>query len=531
MAPLKNLGSWQKAILLVLLLLTPFISPGAEAATKVGGQLTIAFGAESNVLDVTKAAAGVDWYFCSQIYEMLIGVNAKLERQNWLAESWKLTQEEGHPVIDVRLRKGVKFHSGETMTAKDFAYSFERLKDPKISKWSHYQASVDRLEVVDDYRFKIHFKEPDATYITGLLRLWGVSKAYFEKVGDDGVQQHPGGTGPWKFISRKIKEELKLEAFDEYWNKTIRPGVKELTIKIIPEDMTRVAAFQTGAVDWIDAVPPAMINTIKNIKGVKTSSVLSGNNLFLQFNTHMKESPFNDRRVRLAAAQAIDMDGIIKSVLFGQGVRYASVGKGNLGYDPTLKPYEYNPAKSKQLLKEAGYPKGIDVKFYNLITPREPNIKEYGEAVAASLSAVGIRCSIQGLEYAAWINMARRDSPASANMDGIISWMWSHGITGDPGEAAWMGHLHSYKEGTGWGSYSFWNSPEFDNLIEEQKKTMDPVKREALLKKIGRMKHEQVAGGLTTYRPLVTMAWRDKVYYTPWPAASYRQLQEIGLKR
>jgi len=523
------LVSLSLVIIFSLLLLTTFLCSGALAASEVSGKITVAFGAESNVLDVTKAVAGVDWYYITQINEMLIAADANLDRENWLAERWELNQADGKPVIDVYLRKGVKFHTGDTMTSKDFEYCYERMKDPKISKWSHLQASVDHINIIDDYHFQIVFKEPDATYIPGLLRLYGISKAYYEKVGDDGVQQHPVGTGPWKFISRRVKEGAEFEAFDDYWNQKYRPGVKHLSLKIIPEDMTRVAAFQTKAVDLIDAVPPAMISSIQKIKDVKTVSVLNGNNLFIQFNTQMPTSPFNDLRVRLAAAHAIDMDGIIKGVLFGQGERYAEIGKGNDGYDPSLKPYTYDPEESKELLKQAGYPNGFDITFYNLITPREPNIKEYGEAVAAYLTAVGIRCRIQGLEYSPWIKMGRRaDKP---EMDGIISWMWGHGLTGDPGLAPWPGHLHSYEPGKGWGSYSYTNDPEIDKLLEEQKMTMDPVKRIALIKRIAQMKHERVEGGLCTYRPMLTFAWRDYVSFIPWPGGSFHDLRQLGLNK
>ena len=77
-------------------------------ALAVSGKITIAFAAESNVLDVTKAAAGVDWYFNQQIYEMLVTADNKLNRVNWLAKSWKLNYVRGKPVITVNLRKGVK---------------------------------------------------------------------------------------------------------------------------------------------------------------------------------------------------------------------------------------------------------------------------------------------------------------------------------------------------------------------------------------------------------------------------------------
>jgi peptide/nickel transport system substrate-binding protein len=386
--------------------------------------------------------------------------------------------------------------------------------------------------VIDDLHFKLHFKEPDVTYITDypVLRLWAIPRKYFEQVGEQAFTQAPVGTGPWKFVSRRVNESLQLEAFDEYWNQQHKPGVKNLTIKVIPEDLTRIAALKTGAVDWIDAVPPAMIEEIKRTPGIETASYVTPNNLFLQFNTQMPNSPFNDVRVRLAAAHALDIDAIIKSVLFGQGERYGQIASNGPGYDPELKPFAYDPERSKALLREAGYPSGFDIPCYNLTTPREPNIKEVGEAMFAYLSAVGIRCKVVGLEYQAWLNLGRRGRNAPPEMDGVVSWLWGHGIAGDPG-VAWSGHLHSFEPGAGYGSYSFSSDKEVDELIEAQRRTIDPQQRAALLTRIARIKQERVLGGVPTYRPHVTFAWRaDKVTFKPWPDAFWRSMQEIGLK-
>ena len=495
------------------------------------GSLTVAFAAEATTLDPAKYSAGVDTYFLTQMFEQLVRPDLNLKQANWLAESWTVTEVGGNPVLDIRIRKGIKFHNGDPLTARDFEFSQKRLADPKQSRWSHLQAAVERFEIIDDYHFKIHFKEGDASYIADNLQLWAMPKAYFEKVGEEGFAKNPVGTGPWKFVSRSVKEELKLEAFDEYWNKTARPTVKNLTIKIIPEDITRVAAFKTGAVDWIDAVPPAMIDDVKKMAGVKTATLVGGNNLFLDFSTQIANSPWKDVRVRQAAAYAIDVDAIIKAVLFGQGERYTQVGKSSFGYDPTLKPYPYDPKKARELLRAAGYPNGFDTNCYNLTTPREPNVKEMGQAAFAYLSAAGIRCKVQGLEYGAWINLGRRGRATGPDMDGVISWMWGQGLPGDPG-TAWSGHVHSFVAGKGWGSYSYASDPELDQLIEEAKRTMDAGKREELLNRIGKIKHEKVLGGLPTYRPLVTLAWRDKVEFTPWPWPGFwRSLQQIGLKQ
>jgi len=506
---------------------------GAAQAQAVGPDTVVAaFAAESTTLDPIKISAGVDHYFIGQMFEMLVRPNAELKRENWLAEHWELKNgADGKPVVEVRLRKGVKFHNGDPLTAEDVAFSWKRQSDPKSSFFSYLVASVERVEVVDPLNLKIHFKRPDASFIVGGLQIWVMPRKYIEKVGEEEFARKPVGTGPWKFVSRTVKDELKLEAFDDYWNKKNRPTAKNLVIKVIPEDMTRVSAFKTGKVDWLDNVPPAQIEEVKKMPGVKTATVISGNNLFINFPSHLPNSPFRNAKVREAAAHAVDVDAIVKRVLFGQGERYAQVGKGEAGYDPALKPYAYDPKRARELLKEAGFPNGFETPCYNLTTPREPNIKEVGEAMFAYLSAVGIRCQVRNLEYGAWISLGKRARSGPPEMDGVISWMWSQGLPGDPG-TAWLGHMHSYQAGTGFGTYSYDADPEMDALLEQQSQTMDAAAREALLKKIAVLKQERVLGGVPTYRPLVTFAWRDKLDFTPWPVRDYwRVFQEVGWKK
>ena len=96
-------------------------------------KVTVALASEPNVLDVTKAAAGVDWYYIGQVNEQLDEWDHNIERKHALAESWKLTQENGNYIIDVYLKKGIKFHTGDIMTSKDWVFAYDRLKDPKIS--------------------------------------------------------------------------------------------------------------------------------------------------------------------------------------------------------------------------------------------------------------------------------------------------------------------------------------------------------------------------------------------------------------
>lgn len=503
----------------------------APALAEQSGRINVALGAESTTMDPARYSAGVDQYYVGTMFEMLLKPMPDGTIENWLAESWSIDETNpDKPIIDVHIRPGVTFHNGDPLTAADFEFSYQRQSDPNVSRWSHYQSNVERFEIVDDLHFRLHFKQPDSSYVANYLQLWAMPKDYFQEVGDEAFGRHPIGTGPWKFVSRRVKEELLLEAHDDYWNKEHRPEAKELRIRIIPEDLTRVAALQTGEVDWIDAVPPAMLEDIKSLDGIATATMPAGNHLFLDMDT-IPEGPLQNVKVRQAIAHGVDMDAIIESVLFGQGQRYAQVAEGATGYNPDLEPYDYDPAKAMQLLAEAGYPQGFDIDCYNLITPREPNIKEMGEAMFAYLGTIGVRCKVINMEYGAWINLGRRDEQTEQLNGGLISWMWGQGVPGDPA-IAWGGHLHSYEPGKGWGSYSHVDDPEFDRMIEDAAKIMEPEARTAALREIGARKHELVLGGLTTYQPLVTMAWNDaKVSYTPWPYPGFwRNFQEIGLK-
>ncbi len=497
----------------------------ASVRSTEAAEVVVAFGAEPVQVDPTRSSAGVDQYFMNLFYEQLLAVTPDLERVNWLAESWSVDQSGPDTVLHVTLRPDVRFHNGDVLTSDDFRYAYERQSDP-ISRNAGRFRYIRDLVVLDERRFDIVFDTPDGAFIPLNLALFAIPRRYFEEVGDAGVQTHPIGTGPWRFVSRTPREELVVERFEDYWNPAAQPAAERLVIKIIPEDTTRVAAFRTGAVDWIDAVPPALIADFETLPGVRVVSLPAPNNLFLNINVTDANSPLADVRVRRAIAHAVDFDAIIEFILYGQGIRTAQLAPGTLGYDPDLDPYPYDPERARALLAEAGFERGINVNCYNLTTPREPYIKEMGEAVFAYLGTAGIRCRIVQLEYGAWINLARVN--ARPLMDGILSTMWGQGLPGDPTDA-WSGHLHS--SGDGWGPYSYHVDPEIDGLVEELRTTLDPDARQRLARELARVKHERVAGGLPTYRPMITFAWRDTLEYRPWPGAFWRSMREIGPAR
>jgi len=489
--------------------------------------LVVGFTNEAVTLDPSKMAGTADRFFLFQMFELLVQPHRDGKTIPWLAESWNVVEENGKNRIDVTLRPGLKFHNGDPVTSEDFEFSFQRESNPQISRGASRHTKVERFEVIDDRRFSIHFKEPDGGYIASYLHLTALPKKYFQKVGDQGFLKHPIGTGPWKFVSRKPGEELQLTLNEDYWNKDHRPTVKNLVIRVIPEELTRVAAFRNGEVDWIDNVPLPLVAEFKKMNGVKTFSTHSGNNLYFDFPQHNTKSPFHDVRVRQAVAMGFDMDAIIKNVLYGQGRRYTGIGTSSSGYDAAIKPYAYDPVKAKELLAAAGYPNGFDTPCYNMTTQREPSIKEMGEAVYAYLQTIGVRCQIRNVEYGAWIDLIKR---SNSKLDGITTNMSSQGIPADPGNS-WAAILHSYDSEQGFGAYSHTADKKMDQYVEQLQSTMDAQKRAEVIREAGRYRYENVLAGIPTYEPIMTMAWRDNVDFKPWPFPGYwRAFQEVGLK-
>src|SRR5215813_10994584 len=163
-----------------------------------------------------------------------------------LAESWQMSPD--GRVYDFTLRKGVKFHNGDTLTSEDVKFSFERYRGASA------QAIKDRVAAVETpdplhVRFRLKNPWPDfMTFYTAASGAgWIVPKKYVEKVGDDGFKKAPIGAGPYKFVSFTPGIELVMEAFDGYWRKT--PNVKRIVLRSIPDEATRLAALKRAEVD------------------------------------------------------------------------------------------------------------------------------------------------------------------------------------------------------------------------------------------------------------------------------------------
>ena len=400
-----------------------------------------------------------------------------------LAESY--TESPDKLTYEFTLRSGTKFHNGEPVTAEDVKFTFERYKGAAAKL---LKEKVKAVEVVDarHVRFQLHKPWPDfmlfyATPASGAA--WVVPKKYIESVGDEGYKQNPIGAGPYKFVSHKPGVELVLEAFEEYWRKT--PHIKRIIMRVVPDESTRLAMLKRGEAD----IAYLMVGAIgEEVKRDPNLQLLPSGGQSVQwiclFDEADPKSPWHDQRVRMAANLAIDRKAISDIESYGVAPVMGSIIPPEFEFSLHVEPYEYNPAKAKQLLKEAGYPNGFDAgDFTTTVQYSSPT-----EAAANYLAAVGIRSQLRTMERAAWLTGWKEKKLRGMAFCGA----------GGFGNA--VTRIENYFVSTG--TYAYVNHPDIDDLFKQQEAETDVKKREALLHKI-----QQIAYDRVLFVPLYSWVW------------------------
>jgi peptide/nickel transport system substrate-binding protein len=465
-------------------------------------KFTIAISQEPTTMDHSLGWTGPDYAILDNWAEYLIAKAPNAELKPGLASSWKASPDGKE--IEFILRKGVKFHSGDPLTAKDVLFSFER----GIAKNSGVKTrlrSMERFEIIDDYRFKIHFKAPDVTFIPNRAGGVGIcSKTYFDRVGEEAFSKQPAGTGPYKFVRYLSGDYVDLERFEDYWGE--KPSVREARFYFVPEDTTRIAKLKAGEADLVNNCPYPSVMDVEKTSGLKV--VTLGTNhptVSVLFSNRNPNTPWHHRKVRLAMAYAIDCNAIVKNVLHGLPNRWVFLAPHELGYDPDLKPYPYDPKRARELLAEAGYPKGFDLRLYWVITGEIPMTRETAEALASYFEAVGIRTKLVGEEYAA--AYARRRASKGPEVEYVA--VTGHGRAGSP-DATYYIDLFFGADA----AFSVYFNPELEKVNAEGRATVNDAKRAELIKKAVRIIHEDVAT-IPIFNPVSVYAMKRNIDFTP----------------
>ena len=390
-----------------------------------------------------------------------------------LAESWSASAD--GLTYEFVLRKGVRFHNGDPVTAEDVKFSFERYKGAAAKLLKEKVAAV---EIVDPQRVRFRFKRPWPDFMTfygtpATGAGWIVPKKYVEKVGDDGFKKAPVGAGPYKFLSFRPGVELILEANDQYWRRT--PSVKTLVFRGVPEESTRLAMLKRGEADVSYVFQGPLAEELKRTPGLTLKPFYLPLPFWLVFTEQWDpKSPWHDRRVRLAANLAIDRQAINQAETLGLSKLTASIIPQSFeGYWPAPL-YPYDPQRAKQLLAEAGYPKGFDAGTISA----DLVFASTAEAVINYFRAVGIRVTLRPLERAAFFKQYQEKRLKHIIQSGSAAF----------GNAATR--LDAFVASSG--PFTYGTYPDIEGLIREQGAELDRGRREAVLHRIQQLMHEKV---------------------------------------
>jgi peptide/nickel transport system substrate-binding protein len=471
-------------------------SPARAQTTK---PLVIAVGHVPDNIDLTQSRNGpIARPTMENVTEALVGLSPNGDLRPTLA-TWTVSPD--GKTIEFRLRPGVKFHTGELLTARDMEFSHNRMLEKKVTSYMRQMRDLDRFEVVDDTTFRYVFKTPTIGFLPS-RGPFAVSKAYFDRVGDKEFSERPVGTGPYRLVDHKLGQSVDLEAFDGYWGG--KPAIARVRIAFVKEDTTRVSMLKAGEADLIMNTPFAQVDELAKA-GFKNESSVVHPSMSIQFPFANRTAPWADVRVRRAIAYAVDGDALVKGLFHSIPKRYARLAPGEVGYDANLKPYPYDPAQARKLLAEAGYANGFSLPLYYWAGTYS-GIRETAEAVALYLKAVGIDVKIQGFEPPQMMErmFARRNAEDSDLV--MLSPLTLANYT-DPAEA--LGFAFSSQS-----TMSLYKNADFDREVTAANNTMDADKRAAYVKEAVRIMHDDVAS-ITIWNNVVVYTMKKNIAFTP----------------
>lgn len=352
-------------------------------ASASSGELVVAMSSDPGHLDPRVEAGVPGWAMFQHIFDGFVWRNERTEPIPCLVTKW---EQVSPTTLRWTLRRGVKFHNGEDFTAESVKLTLEQIGAPASRHPSRPRLqSIREIKIQDAYTVDLVSERPNRPLLRNTTSIHGMSPKAFRELGDK-FGTNPVGTGPFKFVEYRPGQHLIVEANPAYWGK--KPAFQRIRYRFIPENGTRMASLEAGEVMLVNNVPPDQLPRLKANPSLRV--VVSPTYRVMFVGLRCDRAPFSDKRVRQALNYAIDREALTKGVMGGLApISRAPLPDGIFGFNPSLPPYRYDPARAKKLLNEAGAAGatlnlGVPVGRYLLD-------KQVGEAVAGFLGKRGSR--------------------------------------------------------------------------------------------------------------------------------------------
>ena len=426
-----------------------------------------------------------------------------------LATSWEMSKDGLSWTF--HLRKGVKFQNGEDFDAEVMAKSMKRARGLQSA---FFHENTAGYEFPDKYTMLLKLKKPDLGLLSRLVygsRIgYPAPSKYIDEAGEPAIgksatvasgliRRSPIGTGPYKLVKYDPQTpEIVLEAWEDwggYWG--YRPTIKTIREIGIPEETVRLAALATGEIDIAKVSPGPTLKELKAGKVVTSTSVTV--RWWEFFQQGIADSPYNNIKVRQAMNYAVDKEAMIDKLLSGAAILSGqSISPLQFGYNPSAKPYPFDPQKAKQLLAEAGFANGFDGGV--IIAASEADRVE-GAAIADYLGRVGIKLRLEPMDSA---TKSRRWIPPVHDLHTI------KGIGSLGSSLAGDGDYRIESFFTKWGQWGYTVDPDLDALYEKTLTVVDQGEKEKVLQSLALMTNEK-AYKLFMWYPKTIYAWGPRI--------------------
>lgn len=451
-------------------------SPVTAAGPVRGGTLVVGVPETPDHLDAHRMqSASIYWFVTGALYNGLVSADDNYNIVPNLFKSWEY--KEGGKIWDFKLEEGVKFHDGSDLTAEIVKWNLERAMDPKTG-WTErrdFVDVIDRIEAVGKYTVRFYLKYPNPIFNIAPLSVTGrsvmmVSKQAVEKWGFKDFDNNPVGTGPFKLTEYVRDDHMTLVRNENYWKKGL-PYLDKIVVKIIKDANTRFSALRAGEIQMMYDLPPEMVPMIQKTPGVTYLKSAPCSYVWLCFNMDPEAEKvgsafFKDVRVRQAISLAIDRDELVKLVVPGMGEpAYGGPLPKTHRYYHQIDAIKYDPARAKQLLKEAGYP---NLKFTMDTNNSKSRFTRAMEVMKEQLARIGVEANLEVLDKASQFpRLMARPAVFHATLEDLEfcidpSYMSRYYAIGSPQ------------------NYARWANPEFNKLLSEGMKTADFQKRKKI---------------------------------------------------
>jgi ABC-type transport system substrate-binding protein len=407
---------------------------------------------------------------------------------------------EANPVIVFTLRKGVRFHDGQELTSADVKFTYETIVDPKnLSPRVPDFEPVKAVETPDRYTVRVTYRrlfQPGfeswgmgilPAHLLGRDRLAAEARAAGKdpkafSVRDSGFNRRPVGSGPFRFDSWQTDQMIRLRRFDDYWAGA--PNFREYLIRIIPDTLTSELAFYAGTADAYGA-QPHQVARLRQDQRFHAAQRLALGYSFIGYN--MRRPLFQDARVRRALGMAIDVDEIVRYVLYGQGERATGPFPRQTAYnDPDVRPLSYDPAGAARLLAEAGWKRnaagvlekdGTPLAFTLLTNSGNEERNAIMVIAQNAWRRLGVKVEALSLEWAVFINQ-RVDK---GDFDAIVLG-WSMGLDADIYQI-----FHSSQAGHFQLNFVGYRNAKADELMVRIRQEYDAARQTAMARQLHRV--------------------------------------------